>query len=50
MLFYWFFTQLFAGVATVGLATSGMGGVAFFAHAGGFAFGWLIGGLFKKIA
>ena len=48
MLFYWFFTQLFAGAATITLATSGMGGIAFFAHAGGFAFGWLVGGLFKK--
>lgn len=42
MLFYWFFTQLFAGVATITLATGGMGGIAFFAHAGGFAFGWIV--------
>lgn len=39
MLFYWFFTQLLAGVGTVPMAS--MGGVAYFAHAGGFAAGWL---------
>lgn len=42
MLFYWFITQLFAGAASITLATSGMGGIAFFAHLGGFAFGWLM--------
>lgn len=40
MLFYWFFTQLFSGVGS--LAVQGVGGVAFFAHVGGFAAGWLI--------
>lgn len=48
MLFYWFFTQLFAGVATISLATAGMGGIAFFAHAGGFAFGWMVARLFRE--
>lgn len=47
MLFYWFFTQVFAGVATISLMEQDMGGVAFLAHAGGFAFGWLIGRIFK---
>lgn len=42
MLFYWFITQLFAGAATITLATEGLGGVAFFAHVGGFAFGWIV--------
>lgn len=40
MLFYWFITQLFAGVGS--LAMPEVGGVAFLAHAGGFFAGWLI--------
>lgn len=42
MLFYWFATQLFAGVGSVAVGLHNQGGVAFFAHAGGFAAGWLI--------
>lgn len=42
MLFYWFFTQLFAGAASITIATEGVGGIAFFAHAGGFVFGFLV--------
>lgn len=45
MLFYWFFTQLFSGVGS--LAVQSIGGVAFFAHVGGFATGWLIAKLTK---
>ncbi len=41
MLFYWFITQIFSGVESVSLAAAG--GVAFFAHLGGFVFGWLAG-------
>jgi membrane associated rhomboid family serine protease len=37
----WFLVQLFNGVASLGVATSG-GGVAFFAHIGGFVFGLLL--------
>lgn len=48
MLIYWFATQLFSGALSIPLAAEGVGGVAFFAHAGGFAFGWVVGGLFKK--
>lgn len=48
MLFYWFFTQLFAGAASISLVTAETGGVAFFAHIGGFAFGWIVGKLFPK--
>jgi membrane associated rhomboid family serine protease len=44
MLFYWFVTQLFSGTASI---TTDTGGVAFFAHAGGFVFGWIVGNLFK---
>ena len=41
MLFYWFITQLFNGVASV-VSMPTMGGVAWGAHVGGFAFGWLV--------
>ena len=40
MLFYWFIIQLFSGVGSLVVTT--VGGVAFFAHAGGFLAGWLI--------
>ncbi|MCH7730400.1 rhomboid family intramembrane serine protease [Patescibacteria group bacterium] len=40
MLFYWFLTQLLSGVGSVAIAQ--IGGVAFWAHVGGFATGWLI--------
>lgn len=45
MLFYWFFTQLFSGVGSLAVAYSG--GVAWFAHVGGFATGWLIAKISK---
>ncbi len=48
MLFYWFFTQIFSGVASISLTTTDMGGVAFFAHAGGFVFGWLMGRMIQS--
>ncbi len=41
MLFYWFFTQLFVGVGS--LAVAAIGGVAWFAHIGGFITGWALG-------
>jgi len=37
----WFLVQLFNGVTSLGVATSG-GGVAFFAHIGGFVFGLIL--------
>ena len=37
----WFLVQLFNGVTSLGVATSG-GGVAFFAHIGGFLFGLIL--------
>jgi membrane associated rhomboid family serine protease len=40
MLFYWFVAQLFYGVGS--LALPGNGGVAFFAHVGGFLTGYLL--------
>jgi len=46
VLFYWFVIQLFSGL--VNLSSFSLGGVAFFAHAGGFLTGWLIARLIKK--
>lgn len=40
LLFYWFVTQLFNGVATISLNPN-VGGIAFLPHVGGFLFGWL---------
>lgn len=40
MLIYWFLIQLFSGVGSIAVAQTG--GVAFWAHVGGFASGWLI--------
>ncbi len=42
MLIYWFVTQLFSGVGSVAIGTQTQGGIAFFAHAGGFAAGWIL--------
>lgn len=47
MLIYWFITQLFSGTASLA-STSDVGGVAWFAHIGGFATGWIIAKLFPK--
>lgn len=42
MLFYWFITQFFAGVGSVVVGAHAQGGVAFFAHIGGFVAGWIM--------
>jgi membrane associated rhomboid family serine protease len=43
----WFLQQLFNGIASLGAATSSTGGVAFWAHAGGFVSGAVLVWLFK---
>lgn len=43
----WFVTQLFSGVASLGVPTAQTGGVAFWAHIGGFLFGLVVGFLFR---
>lgn len=48
MLGYWFFVQVIGGAASFGRADGG--GVAFWAHVGGFAAGALLISLFKKPA
>jgi membrane associated rhomboid family serine protease len=39
MLIYWFGTQLFSGVGSIGYTQASQGGTAFFAHIGGFIAG-----------
>lgn len=48
MLFYWFITQLFSGTASIVIGTAAVGGVAWWAHAGGFAAGYLTAKIFPK--
>ena len=43
----WFVMQFFSGVASLGAETAQTGGVAVWAHVGGFAFGVLMGLLFR---
>lgn len=43
----WFVTQLFNGIASLGVETAQTGGVAFWAHIGGFIFGLVVGFLFR---
>ena len=40
ILVYWFITQLFSGVGSI--AITQIGGVAWWAHIGGFATGWFV--------
>ncbi len=47
MLVYWFFTQLFSGVGSIVDMQSG--GIAFWAHVGGFISGYLIAKIFKRL-
>jgi membrane associated rhomboid family serine protease len=41
MLLYWFIIQLFSGSASIVGGGAALGGVAWFAHVGGFTAGWL---------
>ena len=43
----WAVTQFFSGVASLGVATAQTGGVAWFAHIGGFVFGLVVGGMLR---
>lgn len=47
MLLYWFIIQLFAGVGSLVAAPAMVGGIAFFAHTGGFLAGWVMARLKK---
>jgi membrane associated rhomboid family serine protease len=43
----WFLMQLLSGVGTLGAANASTGGVAFFAHIGGFVTGILVGAILR---
>ncbi len=45
---YWFLTQLLAGFGSLATTDPNQGGVAFFAHVGGFIFGYIASQFFKK--
>jgi len=47
-IFYWFIIQLFQGVASIPSLSVETGGVAFFAHVGGFGAGYLIAKFLNK--
>lgn len=42
ILFYWFATQIFAGGFSFATTSSDIGGIAYFAHIGGFITGWVV--------
>jgi len=46
---FWFVTQFFNGIASLGIATAETTGVAYWAHIGGFVSGLVFGWLFKRI-
>ena len=46
LLGYWFVLQIIMGASTIGASDGG--GIAWFAHVGGFAFGWLVMRLFGR--
>lgn len=48
MLGYWFLAQFIYGVGSLAIMEPGMGGIAFFAHIGGFGCGWLVTRIFLK--
>jgi membrane associated rhomboid family serine protease len=48
LLGFWFLAQLYFGAAGLGNPIGGGGGVAYFAHVGGFVFGLALIGLFAK--
>jgi membrane associated rhomboid family serine protease len=46
---FWFVTQLFNGVATLGPNTAQTGGIAYWAHIGGFVLGLIVGFLARAL-
>ena len=48
MLGYWFILQLLSGAASLPFVTADTGGVAFWAHVGGFITGVVVGNIVKK--
>ena len=48
MLFYWFIFELISGFGSLAYMNQSTGGIAYFAHVGGFATGWLLIKLLSK--
>lgn len=48
MLIYWFFTQILAGAFSITATSLDNGGIAYFAHIGGFIFGFLVAKAWPK--
>ncbi len=48
MLFYWFIFELISGFGSLAYMNQATGGIAYFAHVGGFATGWLLIKLLSK--
>lgn len=48
MLGYWIILQVVSGISTFGLSMGEQGGIAYFAHIGGFVFGYVFAQLFSK--
>lgn len=46
---FWFVTQFFNGVGSLGVATTETGGVAYWAHIGGFVAGLGLAWLYKRV-
>jgi len=47
---FWFITQFFAGVASLGVPTAETGGIAYWAHIGGFLAGAILALLYKQFS
>jgi membrane associated rhomboid family serine protease len=47
MLLYWIITQVLAGAVSFTATGEDLGGVAYFAHIGGFVFGWIFAKLYS---
>lgn len=48
MLGYWFLTQVLSGTTAIVATSQDQGGVAYFAHIGGFVYGFMVARLFKN--
>ncbi len=48
VLFFWFVMQLFSGMASLAVATTSSGGVAWWAHIGGFVIGMILLGVLGR--
>lgn len=50
LLFYWFILQIFSSFVTTITASADLGGIAYFAHIGGFLSGWILGKIYQMVS